>query len=85
MVNKSEAAREVTFENVEGLTEEGLPFLIYFRDPAKKDDEKVFVDAVIRELYDQRMSINPLLANGLKFVHPLKHLGKTTKLHHQQK
>ncbi|KHJ81568.1 hypothetical protein OESDEN_18745, partial [Oesophagostomum dentatum] len=79
MVNKSEAAREVTFENVEGLTEEGLPFLIYFRDPAKKDDEKVFVDAVIRELYDQRMSINPLLANGLKFVHPLKHLGKTTK------
>ncbi|EPB77140.1 thioredoxin [Ancylostoma ceylanicum] len=71
--------REVTFENVEGLTEEGLPFLIYFRDPAKKDDEKVFTDAVVRELYDQRMSINPLLADGMKFVHPLRHLGKTTK------
>ncbi|RCN48815.1 thioredoxin [Ancylostoma caninum] len=71
--------REVTFENVEGLTEEGLPFLIYFRDPAKKEDEKLFTDAVIRELYDQRMSINPLLADGFKFVHPLRHLGKTTK------
>lgn len=39
-------SREVTFENVEGLTEEGLPFLIYFRDPAKKEDEKLFTDAV---------------------------------------
>ncbi|KAK6748867.1 hypothetical protein RB195_001471 [Necator americanus] len=71
--------REVTFENVEGLTEEGLPFLIYFRDPAKKEDEKLFVDAVARELYDQRVSINPLLADGLKFLHPLSHLGKTIK------
>ncbi|ETN85786.1 hypothetical protein NECAME_06203 [Necator americanus] len=72
--------REVTFENVEGLTEEGLPFLIYFRDPAKKEDEKLFVDAVARELYDQRVSINPLLADGLKFLHPLSHLGKTIKV-----
>ncbi|VDK80522.1 unnamed protein product [Cylicostephanus goldi] len=72
--------REVTFENVEGLTEEGLPFLIYFRDPSKKDGDKIFTDAVIRELYDQRMTINPLLADGLKFVHPLSHLGKTIKV-----
>ena len=32
--------REVTFENVEELTEEGLPFLIFFRDPNDKESEK---------------------------------------------
>ncbi len=36
--------REVTFENVEELTEEGLPFLLYFRDPADKESEKLFVE-----------------------------------------
>ncbi|XGW29984.1 hypothetical protein V3C99_009197 [Haemonchus contortus] len=71
--------REVTFKNVEGLTEEGLPFLVFFRDPAKKEDEKVFIDAVIRELYATRMTINPLLADGNVFSHPLRHLGKTSK------
>ncbi|KJH43450.1 thioredoxin [Dictyocaulus viviparus] len=69
--------REVTFENVEELTEEGLPFLLYFRDPKKKDEDKIFTEQVIRELYDQRAAVNPLLADGLKFAHPLKHLGKT--------
>lgn len=38
--------REVTFENVEELTEEGLPFLIFFRDPAKKEEDKFFTDLV---------------------------------------
>lgn len=38
--------REVTFENVEELTEEGLPFLIFFRDPAKKEDDKFFSELV---------------------------------------
>ncbi|CAP35257.1 Protein CBG17689 [Caenorhabditis briggsae] len=69
--------REVTFENVEELTEEGMPFLIYFRDPDNKSTDKVFGEAVARELYDQRAAINPLLADGHKFAHPLKHLGKT--------
>lgn len=69
--------REVTFENVEELTEEGMPFLIYFRDPDNKTTDKVFGEAVARELYDQRSAINPLLADGHKFAHPLKHLGKT--------
>uniref|UniRef100_A0A1I7XSC8 Thioredoxin domain-containing protein n=1 Tax=Heterorhabditis bacteriophora TaxID=37862 RepID=A0A1I7XSC8_HETBA len=32
--------REVTFENVEELTEEGLPFLIFFRDPKKRNKTK---------------------------------------------
>ncbi|VDO68118.1 unnamed protein product [Heligmosomoides polygyrus] len=72
--------REVTFENVEGLTEEGLPFLIFFRDPEKKEDEKMFTEAVIRELHDQRLAINPLLADGKLFSHPLRRLGKTLEV-----
>ncbi|KIH57943.1 hypothetical protein ANCDUO_11861 [Ancylostoma duodenale] len=78
--------REVTFENVEELTEEGLPFLLFFRDPKQRDQDKMFTEQtlilllkVIRELPDQRASINPLLADGHKFAHPLKHLGKTAK------
>ncbi|PIO61651.1 hypothetical protein TELCIR_16820, partial [Teladorsagia circumcincta] len=70
---------EVTFENVEELTEEGLPFLLFFRDSKRKDQDKMFTEQVIRELADQRASINPLLADGHKFAHPLKHLGKTMK------
>lgn len=31
----------------------------------------------MRELYDQKNSVNALLADGHKFAHPLKHLGKT--------
>ncbi|CAB3405862.1 unnamed protein product [Caenorhabditis bovis] len=69
--------KEVTFENVEELTEEGMPFLIFFRDPANREGDKVFAEAVARELHDQRSAVNPLLADGHKFAHPLKHLGKT--------
>lgn len=71
--------REVTFENVEELTEEGLPFLIFFRDPANKEDDKFFTDLVLRELHDQKAAVNALLADGHKFAHPLKHLGKNAK------
>ncbi|VDM41363.1 unnamed protein product [Toxocara canis] len=71
--------REVTFENVEELTEEGLPFLLFFRDPADKEADKMFTELVIRELYDQKAAVNALLADGHKFAHPLKHLGKTEK------
>ncbi|KAH7699896.1 Protein C06A6.5, partial [Aphelenchoides avenae] len=71
--------REVTFENVEELTEEGLPFLIFFRDPTDKEADKFFTELVIRELSDQKGAVNALLADGSKFAHPLKHLGKTKK------
>uniref|UniRef100_A0A7E4V3C4 Thioredoxin domain-containing protein n=1 Tax=Panagrellus redivivus TaxID=6233 RepID=A0A7E4V3C4_PANRE len=71
--------REVTFENVEELTEEGLPFLIFFRDPKDKDSDKLFTELVTRELYDQKAAVNALLADGHKFAHPLRHLGKTAK------
>lgn len=68
--------REITFENAEELTEEGLPFLILFRHPDDKESEKVFMEAVIREISDQKAAINCLVADGKKFAHPLHHLGK---------
>ncbi|KAE9549458.1 hypothetical protein FO519_007333 [Halicephalobus sp. NKZ332] len=71
--------REVTFENVEELTEEGLPFLIFFRDPKDKEGDKIFTELVMRELHDQKSAVNALLADGHKFAHPLKHLGKSAK------
>ncbi|KAK6025413.1 hypothetical protein OSTOST_08687 [Ostertagia ostertagi] len=54
-----------------------LPFLIFFRDKENKEHDKLFIDAVVRELYGTRMTINPLLADGRVFAHPLQHLGKT--------
>ncbi|KAE9414055.1 hypothetical protein Angca_006729 [Angiostrongylus cantonensis] len=68
--------REITFENAEELTEEGIPFLILFRHPDDKQSEKIFTDAVIRDLPDQKAAINCLVADGKKFAHPLHHLGK---------
>ncbi|CAG9538221.1 unnamed protein product [Cercopithifilaria johnstoni] len=69
--------REITFENAEELTEEGLPFLILFRHPDDVQIDRVFTEQVARELFDQKSSINCLYADGKKFVHPLQHLGKT--------
>uniref|UniRef100_A0A914DZ56 Thioredoxin domain-containing protein n=1 Tax=Acrobeloides nanus TaxID=290746 RepID=A0A914DZ56_9BILA len=71
--------REVTFENVEELTEEGLPFLLFFRDPNDKEGDKLYTELVMRELHDQKGAVNALLADGHKFAHPLRHLGKTEK------
>uniref|UniRef100_A0A915PTW5 Thioredoxin domain-containing protein n=1 Tax=Setaria digitata TaxID=48799 RepID=A0A915PTW5_9BILA len=69
--------REITFENAEEMTEEGLPFLILFRHPDDSEIDRIFAEQVARELYDQRSGINCLYADGKKFVHPLHHLGKT--------
>ncbi|VDK56257.1 unnamed protein product [Cylicostephanus goldi] len=68
--------REITFENAEELTEEGLPFLILFRHPDDKESERIFTEAVIREIPDQKTAVNCLVADGKKFAHPLHHLGK---------
>uniref|UniRef100_A0A0N4Z011 Thioredoxin domain-containing protein n=1 Tax=Parastrongyloides trichosuri TaxID=131310 RepID=A0A0N4Z011_PARTI len=71
--------REVTFENVEELTEEGLPFLLYFRDPKDTEGDKKFANLVQNELREHKGTVNALLADGFKFAHPLKHLGKTSR------
>ena len=42
--------REITFENAEELTEEGLPFLILFYAPGDDDSIKRYNDIVQREL-----------------------------------
>lgn len=69
--------REITFENAEELTEEGLPFLILFHNPDDKESIKKFNDIVKKELLSEKQSINFLTADGKKFAHPLHHLGKS--------
>lgn len=49
--------REITFENAEELTEEGLPFLILFRMEGDKLSEQRFIDAVTAELADQKSKL----------------------------
>ncbi|KAI4501130.1 hypothetical protein M0802_003933 [Mischocyttarus mexicanus] len=70
--------REITFENAEELTEEGLPFLILFHAPDDTESVKKYKDVVIKTLIDEKQNINFLTADGLKFAHPLHHLGKSS-------
>lgn len=69
--------REITFENGEELTEEGLPFLILFH--VKEDTESLenFQHEVARQLISEKGSINFLHADCEKFRHPLLHIQKT--------
>jgi endoplasmic reticulum resident protein 44 len=71
--------REITFENAEELTEEGLPFLILFHSPDDKESIKRFTEIVQTDLLSEKQSINFLTADGKKFAHPLHHLGKNEK------
>ena len=69
--------REITFENAEEFTEEGLPFLILFYDPENKTIIEEYKMIVNTQLYDDRTGVNFLTADGIKFSHPLVHLGKS--------
>lgn len=82
--------REITFDNAEELTEEGLPFLILFHHPDDKKSVDQFNDVVHNQLLTEKGkqlepqdkvadSINFLTADGIKFSHPLHHLGKSQK------
>ena len=46
--------REITFENAEELTEEGLPFLILFHAPDDNESIKQYSDIVQRELMEDK-------------------------------
>ena len=46
--------REITFENAEELTEEGLPFLILFYDPDDTHSIKKYNAVIHRELLDEK-------------------------------
>lgn len=69
--------RQLTFDNAEELTEEGLPFLVLFHASDDKEIIKKFNDIVQRELLGEKQSINFLTADGKQFSHPLHHLGKS--------
>lgn len=71
--------REITFENAEELTEEGLPFLILFHHPDDKESVDLYTQEVQKQLSNDKHSINVLTADGVKFSHPLHHLGKSQK------
>jgi len=68
--------REITFENAEELTEEGLPFLILFHHPDDTQSIKDYESSVRTYLMDDKPNVNFLVADGVKFAHPLHHLGK---------
>ncbi|KAI5694527.1 hypothetical protein M8J75_000524 [Diaphorina citri] len=69
--------REITFENAEELTEEGLPFLILFYAPGDTETIKLFKSIVSEQLLGEKQNINFLTADGERFAHPLHHLGKS--------
>lgn len=46
--------REITFQNAEELTEEGLPFLILFHKPEDLESIKKFNDVVREELISEK-------------------------------
>lgn len=71
--------REITFENAEELTEEGLPFMILFHAPDDTETPEIYRTQVGTYLVPEKTSINFLTADGTKFTHPLYHLGKTVK------
>ncbi|KAI8435155.1 hypothetical protein MSG28_003528 [Choristoneura fumiferana] len=69
--------REITFENAEELTEEGLPFLILFHDPKDTESVKRYKEIIKRDLVAEKQNVNFLTADGVRFEHPLHHLGKS--------
>nr|XP_034840394.1 endoplasmic reticulum resident protein 44-like [Maniola hyperantus] len=69
--------REITFENAEELTEEGLPFLVLFHKPTDTESVKKYKEIVRRELESEKQNINFLKADGIRFTHPMDHLGKS--------
>ncbi|KAG6450052.1 endoplasmic reticulum resident protein 44 [Manduca sexta] len=69
--------REITFENAEELTEEGLPFLILFHSPSDTESVKKYKEIIQRELESEKENVNFLTADGVRFEHPLHHLGKS--------
>jgi endoplasmic reticulum resident protein 44 len=69
--------REITFENAEELTEEGLPFLILFHKNGDLNSPQIYKDEIQKQLLGERTTVNFLTADGEKFSHPLGHLGKS--------
>lgn len=60
--------REITFENAEEFTEEGLPFLILFFRPGDDQTVKDYKSIVENELLGEKPNINFLVADGDRFA-----------------
>lgn len=60
--------REITFENAEEFTEEGLPFLILFFRPGDTSTVKDYKSIVENELLTEKSNINFLVADGDRFA-----------------
>jgi len=70
--------REITFQNGEELTEEGLPFLILFHSKEDTESLEAYTKEVSR-LVSFKTAVNFLVADCETFSHPLHHLGKSVK------
>lgn len=57
--------REITFENAEELTEEGLPFLILFYHPDDTSSIKKFSEIINKELLDEKRNLKFILLKEL--------------------
>lgn len=55
--------REITFENAEELTEEGLPFLILFHKADDTESIKKYKDVINKELIDEKRKIQQSSSN----------------------
>ena len=65
----SPLVREITFENAEELTEEGLPFLILFHAPEDNESIKQYSDIVLKELMeDKRKFTIPIVLSPIKWI-----------------
>eukprot|EP01137_Pigoraptor_chileana_P036461 Opistho-2@32092 len=69
--------REITFENAEALTEEGLPFLILFHLPDEKKSVTDFTNVIKARFTQLKGTMNFITADAIKFIHPLQHMGKS--------
>jgi len=68
--------REITFNNAEEITEEGLPLMILFHKREATKDVDSYTQAAQRWLFSQKGKINIVTATAEQFSHPLYHLGK---------
>lgn len=68
--------REVTFDNAEELSEEGLPFVLLFYNKDDLSPIQEFKNAIQSQMENETRVIF-LTAEGEVFKHPLFHLGKS--------
>ncbi|XP_033164472.1 endoplasmic reticulum resident protein 44 [Drosophila mauritiana] len=68
--------REITFDNAEELSEEGLPFVLLFYDKDDLSPIQEFKNAIQSQMENETRVIF-LTAEGEAFKHPLFHLGKS--------